>query len=266
MPAPVADFRWDELKLRAVAVCLPPDSNGDVGPNHYVQRQSTAPSRSLTRTGNPLNGVNGTTFNSFFADAGTGYPLFGLSQNKGDPFVLYDHLADRWVVSGLCFPRRHFQVLDRSTNVSVYPRPATLSAEVVGSSMRSSMIRPTPPGSVITRNWRCGISGGNPAQNAYYLTVNLFNGTTLGFPGVRVFALDRASMLTGGAANAIAFNIAPAGLGDSYSLVPAGFRSGAAPPAGRDEFLISVDSPGYRRRDFDSGAWLEISRRFWHAG
>jgi hypothetical protein len=50
-------------------------------------------------------------------------------------------------------------------------------------------------------------------------------------------------MLTGNAANAIAFNIAPAGLGDSYSLVPATFRAGDSPPTGRDEFLISVDSP-----------------------
>ena len=57
-------------------------------------------------------------------------------------------------------------------------------------------------------------SGGSPAQNAYYLTVNLFDGITLGFQGVRVFALDRASMLVGGAANAIAFNITAAGLGD----------------------------------------------------
>ena len=88
-----------------------------------------------------------------------------------------------------------------------------------------------------------GNSGGNPAQNAYLLTVNLFNGTTLGFQGVRVIALDRASMLTGGAANAIAFNITPAGVGDSYSLVPAGSAPADPPPAGRDEFLISVDSP-----------------------
>jgi hypothetical protein len=71
----------------------------------------------------------------------------------------------------------------------------------------------------------------------------LFNGVTLGFQGVRVFAFDRASMLTGGAAHTIAFNITPAGLGDSYSLVPAGFRTGTPPATGRDEFLISVDSP-----------------------
>ena len=42
-------------------------------------------------------------------------------------------------------------------------------------------------------------SGGSPAQNAYFLTVNLFSSPTT-FNGVRVYALDRASMLTGGPA------------------------------------------------------------------
>ena len=61
--------------------------------------------------------------------------------------------------------------------------------------------------------------------------------------GVRAYALDRASMLSGGPANAISFLIPPAGLGASYSLVPAGFRAGDPPPAGRDEMLLAVDSP-----------------------
>ena len=41
----------------------------------------------------------------------------------------------------------------------------------------------------------------------------------------------------------IAFSILPAGLGDSYSMVAANFRTGDPPPAGRDEMLIDVDSP-----------------------
>ena len=60
---------------------------------------------------------------------------------------------------------------------------------------------------------------------------------------MKAFALDRGSMLSGGPANAISFFIPPAGLGDSYSLVPASFRTGTPPPAGRDEFLLAVDSP-----------------------
>ena len=50
-------------------------------------------------------------------------------------------------------------------------------------------------------------------------------------------------MLTGGPANAISFLIPPAGLGDSYSLVAANFRTGNPPPAGRDEMLLAIDSP-----------------------
>ena len=86
-------------------------------------------------------------------------------------------------------------------------------------------------------------TGGNPAQNAYFLTVNLFDGPSLGFEGVRVFALDRASMLTGGPANAIGFTIGAADVGASYSFVAATFRAGNPPPAGRDEFVLAIDSP-----------------------
>ncbi len=83
----------------------------------------------------------------------------------------------------------------------------------------------------------------NPQPSgAYHFTFNLFlNGFT--FSGVKTFALDRGSMLSGGPANAISFLIPPAGLGDSYSLVAANFRTGTPPPAGRDEFLLAVDSP-----------------------
>ena len=81
-------------------------------------------------------------------------------------------------------------------------------------------------------------------QNAYFYTVNLFDGIpSVSFQGLRAYALDRASMIAGGPANAISFRITPTGLGDSYSLVPAGFRTGSPPPAGRDEILLAVDSP-----------------------
>jgi hypothetical protein len=80
---------------------------------------------------------------------------------------------------------------------------------------------------------------------AYFATFDLFNQAG-SLPGVSVFALDRGSMLTGGPANAISFVIPSGdpGLGDSYRLVAANFRAGAPPPAGRDEMLLAIDSPG----------------------
>ena len=43
--------------------------------------------------------------------------------------------------------------------------------------------------------------------------------------------------------SAVAFTITPANLGDTYSLVPATFRTGSPPPAGTPEYFLAVDSP-----------------------
>src|SRR4029077_7361247 len=80
---------------------VPPDTDGDVGPNHYIEGLNVA-FRVFDKSGNPLTPV--TTFNSFFAPLGDGTPC-GANENQGDPFVFYDHLADRWVVSDFAFTR-----------------------------------------------------------------------------------------------------------------------------------------------------------------
>src|SRR5215831_14318094 len=66
--------------------------------------------------------------------------------------------------------------------------------------------------------------------------------TNTTFNGVRVYALDRNSMVNGGPASAIGFSILPANLGNQYSLVPASFRTGDPPPAGQPEWFMSVNS------------------------
>ena len=76
---------------------------------------------------------------------------------------------------------------------------------------------------------------------------------------MRVFALDRAAMLGGDPATAIGFSVPLAGVGDSYSFVPATFRTGTAPPAGRDEMVLAVDSPA------SGGVTLtQVHARFFH--
>ena len=77
--------------------CLPPDTDGDVGPNHYVEALNVA-FRVFDKSGNALTPV--TTFNTLFQDL-VGTPCSG--SNSGDPFVLYDHVADRWLISDFAF-------------------------------------------------------------------------------------------------------------------------------------------------------------------
>ncbi|MEZ5443648.1 MAG: hypothetical protein R3F15_19455 [Lysobacterales bacterium] len=70
----------------------PPDPNGDVGPNHYV-RMANASFQIFNKTGTSLFGpanIN-TLFTGFGGDCET--------ENAGDPIVLYDQLADRWLLT-----------------------------------------------------------------------------------------------------------------------------------------------------------------------
>ena len=69
----------------------PPDTNGDVGPNNYLQAVNTAIGI-FSKTGTQQAAF---TFNSFWASAGTGTPCD--SANDGDPVVLYDPLGDRFI-------------------------------------------------------------------------------------------------------------------------------------------------------------------------
>ena len=68
----------------------PSDDNGDIGPNHYIQTVNSK-LEIFDRTGTSLYGpVN---INTLF----TG--ITGGTCNSGDPIVLYDQAADRWMIS-----------------------------------------------------------------------------------------------------------------------------------------------------------------------
>ena len=227
MPAPLLTF--DGMNsVQSACGCLPPDSDGDVGPNHYVNAVNTR-IKIFDKSGNPLNGVNGTTFNSFFSAIGAGNPC-GANRNQGDPFVLYDSIADRWLVSDFAFPSFPGTSFWQCIGISQTPDPVA-----GGWYLYAVQVDPA----------HTNYLGDYPKfalwPDAYYLTMNLFQNNST-FNGVRVYALDRASMIAGGPTNAVGFTIGLAGVGDSYSLVPASFRTGDPPPAGSPEFLLAVDA------------------------
>ena len=230
MPPPVLTF--DAMyQAQTQCRCMPPDTNGDVGPNHYVQSVNVRLAI-YDKNGNTL--LAPTTFNSFFA------PLVGTpcsNQNRADPFVFYDHMADRWVISDLAF------VSDPGTSfwecIGVSQTGDPVSGGWYLYALQTDPAHPTFFGDYPKfALWNNPQPGG-----AYHLTVNVFSGVP--FEGVRVYALDRGSMLSGGPTNAISFVIPYAAMPDPpfYSLIPASFRTGNPPPAGRDEFLLAVDSP-----------------------
>jgi len=232
IPSPLLTF--DGISLEGAGAGVPPDTNGDVGPNHYVQSVNSA-FRVFDKSGNPLTPA--ITFNSFFAPLGAKTPC-GTNLNQGDPFVFYDQLADRWVITDFAYPEKEGD-------------PAPPFYECIGVSQT-----PDPTGAYF--RYALQADPGNPTgfgdypkfglwPDAYYLTMNEFFPPSPPFNlfGVRVYALDRASMIAGGPSNAVGFTIfsinGVGALGQASTLIPATFRTGDPPPAGQPEFLLAVD-------------------------
>ncbi len=180
MPAPIQNFGGITSATSGCG-CLPPDTDGDVGPNHYIQSVNSS-IKIFDKTGGTLSGP--TTYNSFFSAMGPSTPC-GNNQNDGDGIVFYDHLANRWVVSDFAFPAF----------------PGTSFYQCVGVSKTSD---PVAGGWWL---YAIQVDPANPTflgdypkfglwPDAYYFSVNLFSSPTT-FNGVRVFALPRSAMING---------------------------------------------------------------------
>ena len=227
MPSPILTFAGMN-STQSGCGCLPPDSDGDVGPSHYVNSVNSS-IKIFDKSGNPLNGTNGTTYNSFFSALGTGNPC-GNNNNDGDGIVFYDHIADRWVVSDFAFPAFPGTAFYQCIGVSKTSNPVS-----GGWWLYAIQVDPANP-SYLGDYPKFGLW-----PDAYYLSMNEFSNNTT-FNGVRVYALDRNNMINGGPAHAVGFSIAPANLGNQYSLVPASFRTGDPPPAGQPEWFMDINS------------------------
>ena len=95
IPAPLLTFEGlsnqDNFNVFGFRV-NPPDPNGDVGPNHYVEMINLV-FGVYDKQGNLLLGP---------VDTGTlwaGFPIEDCTDPSGDPIVLYDQLEDRWLLS-----------------------------------------------------------------------------------------------------------------------------------------------------------------------
>lgn len=215
MPAPLAGF--DGLSLTPIPA-WPPDPNGDVGPHHYVQAVNVA-IVIYGKTGALLKSM---PFDGFFQ--GTGTPCD--NSNRGDPIVLYDQLADRWLVSDFAF---------WSANGPFY--------ECIAVSKTSD---PVSGGW-----WLYAILADNVYlhdypklglwPDGYYLSANMFDLSTNQQVSARAWSLNRQAMLNGAPFNPVFFNL-PCGTICYSTLLPANLR-GTPPPAGSPNFFASIDAP-----------------------
>ncbi|MFZ2488390.1 MAG: proprotein convertase P-domain-containing protein [Anaerolineae bacterium] len=199
MPAPIQN--WDGINNVGYSM-RPPDTVGDVGLNHYVQWVNVR-FQIWNKTGTSLYGpANGNTLWSGFGGQCE-------SANDGDPVVLYDHLADRWVMMQFAITSTPNMIC---MAVSQTPDP-------LGSWYRYSYSWPS--------NYMPDYPKMGLWPDGYYLTVNQF--TQAGaWVGGGVAAFERTKMLTGASAQVISYNV-----GATYGgMLPADWEGSTPPPAG----------------------------------
>src|SRR5512140_2207907 len=215
IPTPTATFEGQGAGLAGFTVqSAPPDTDGDVGPNHFVQIVNSGVTI-FNKAGVKLLGpVNTNTFFANFA-AGTNCQ----NTNDGDGVVRYDRIADRWVISQFSVNGGNgpfFQCIAVSTS-------------------------PDPTGTYTRYQFSFNAFNDYPKMglwpDAYYFTYNLFPNNTFG--GARVCAVDRTKMIAGDlTATQQCFDT-----GTNFAALLASDVDGPTlPPAGEPNLLVALDT------------------------
>ncbi len=189
----------------------PPDTNGSVGDNvtnQFVQIVNVKYAVYNKNTGAVILGP--TAVHTIW----TGFTGACSSGDGGDVNVLFDKAAARWVVGQL------------ANGFTSYCLAVSSTDDATGAYARYEF----DFGNNIPDYPKLGVW-----PDAYYWTSNTFqNGAN--FIGAMPCAYDRASMLTGGAANAICFQQSSS----VASLLPSDLDGNTAPPAGEPNLYIEL--------------------------
>lgn len=198
----------------------PPDTTGDVGPNHYVQWVNLRYSI-YTLTRDASNQITAFTPVAGFPKNGNilwqGFGGRCQTDNDGDPIVQYDQLADRWILTQFAVSATPYT---QCVAVSTSPDPTGTYFRYAFSYSRSFNDYP-----------KMGVW-----PDAYYISYNMFRNGAI-FTGNTVCAFERAQMLVGGAARQACVNTTVAA-----SIEPADLEGTTLPPAGSPNLLMSMNS------------------------
>lgn len=183
VPAPSTILAANGLSLSVGGGGIPPDTNGDVSPTHFIQWINTSWAIFDKTTGARLNGP--TAGNSFWAGFG------GKCQNtnSGDPLAVWDDRAQRWIMSQFTTGANASQCVAVST-----------TSDPLGTYYRYEFVWPTAPTPVFGDYPHMGVWTEEAGkQNAYLLVTHEFNTSVnpATFLGAAFIALERDKMLAG---------------------------------------------------------------------
>jgi hypothetical protein len=178
-PAPPIDLTFETISSATSGCgCLPPDTNGDVSDQHYIQWVNSAWQAFDKTTGTPdPTTPSPTQGNSFWVGFG------GLCEttNAGDPIALWDPRAQRWVMSQFVTQPPYAQCVAVST-----------TSDPFGTYARYEFNWPNFGDYPKLAVW----TDDSGSQDAYLLTTHEFDSGG-SFVGAAYIAMERDKMLTG---------------------------------------------------------------------
>lgn len=203
---------------------LPPDPTGAAGPNHYVQAVNSSFAiydRAGTRLYGPAN-IN-TIWSNFGGPCQT--------TNNGDPVVLYDREAGRFLISQFALPNYPSGPFYECIAIS------TTSNPLDGWYRYAFLVSNTK----MNDYPKIGVW-----PDGYYMSVNQFNQSTLSWGGAGVVVFERAKMLNPvlGTPRMIYFDLfsVNANLG---GMLPSDWDGPTAPPAGAPNVFAQIDDDAW---------------------
>ena len=207
----------------------PPDNEGNVGPNHYVEWINTV-LQIFDKNGNSLKGpVSGEKLFESLNQPPDPTDVC-TTTNQGDPLVLYDQLADRWVLSQFAFN------IEENSGALAPPYKQCVAVST----------GPNPLGTYCTYSFLISADSFNDYgkigmhPNGYYFSYNMFAGGAV-FAGGGVQWTDRQAMLDCQTTASVVFTPStnPA-LATTGGLLPADLDGTTPPPANSPEFFLAL--------------------------
>ena len=215
MPSPINNFAGAQNTDNASLV-FPPDTEGDVGPNNYVQVVNLT-FTIFNKAGVKLVGPSPT--NTIWSGFG------GLCQthNDGDGVVLYDPLADRWLIS-------QFAITSTASHQCI---AISQTGDPTGAWFRYDF----PYSTTLLNDYpKFGVW-----PDAYYMSANQFTLAGSTFSGSGVVAYERARMLQGLSARAVYIDLGANSSTSTFSgLLPADVDGTTPPPAGAPNHYLTI--------------------------
>lgn len=215
MPSPTQNFAG--LDFNTWGAGWPPDTVGDVGPNHFVQAVNTSIGI-YNKTGTQLAAF---TFNTLWAGSGTTC----AGNNNGDPTVIYDPLGDRFIVADFSWTDLVNGPYFECVAVSKTSDPVS-GGWWLYAIRADDAAHPWLPDYPKMGVWPDGL----------YMGTNMFDvtaGPNFTYEGARAYAFNLADLESGAALRSRVVD-----LGTSrFTVIPSNFR-GTSPPAGRENFFV----------------------------